>query len=44
MGIEPTALCLGTQALLAAPWAPIPYLATVHQSDQADGRHNANRR
>ncbi len=38
MGIEPTASCLGSQALLAALQAPSPYLAYVHQPDEADGR------
>jgi len=44
MGIEPTALCLGSQALLAAPQAPSAYLASAHPRDEADGRRNANRR
>ncbi len=30
MGIEPTALCLGSQARLTARQAPSPYLRRVH--------------
>src|SRR3990172_1993039 len=44
MGIEPTALCLGSQALLAALQAPSSYLASVHRRGEADGRQIANRR